>query len=50
MCDGFFDIYKSTELRERLSKNSVEFAKKYDLKSIRLKMAKVYDEVESRFL
>ena len=50
MCDGVFDIYKSTELRERFSRNSVELAKKYDLKSIRLKMVKVYDEVESRVL
>lgn len=49
MCDDFFDIYKSTELRECFSKNSVEFAKRYDLKSIRLKMAKVYNEVESWF-
>lgn len=49
MCDSVFDIYNSTELRERFSRNSVELAKKYDLKSIRLKMAKVYDEVESRF-
>ena len=50
MCDGVFDIYKSMELRERFSRNSVELAKKYDLKSIRVKMAKVYDEVESRVL
>ena len=50
MCDGVFDIYNSMELHERFSRNSVEFAKKYDLKSIRLKMAKIYDEVESRFL
>lgn len=48
MCDGVLNIYKSTEFCERFSKNSVELAKKYDLKSIRLKMAKVYDEVESR--
>ena len=47
MCDGVFDIYKSMELHERFSRNSVELAKKYDLKSIRLKMAKIYDEVES---
>lgn len=50
MCNGIFDIYKSMELRERFSRNSVELAKKYDLKSIRLKMAKVYDKVERRVL
>ena len=48
MRDGIFDIYKSMELHERFSRNSVELAKKYDLKSIRVKMAKIYDEVESR--
>ncbi|MBD5434621.1 MAG: glycosyltransferase family 4 protein [Treponema sp.] len=50
ICDGVLDIYKSMELHERFSRNSVELAKKYDLKSIRLKMAKIYDEVESRGL
>lgn len=50
MCDGVLNIYKSIELHERFSKNSVELAKKYDLKSIRLKMAKIYDEVESLVL
>lgn len=50
MCDGVLNIYRSMELRERFSRNSVELAKKYDLKSIRLRMAKVYDEVESRVL
>lgn len=49
MCDGILNIYKSIELHERFSKNSVELAKKYDLKSIRLKMAKIYDEVGNRF-
>ncbi len=48
MCDGVLDIYKLMELHERFSRNSVEFAKKYDLKSIRLKMSKIYDEVESQ--
>lgn len=50
MCDGVLDIYKSMELHERFSRNSVELAKKYDLKSIRLKMSKIYDEVGSRVL
>ena len=50
MCDGVLDIYKSMELHERFSRNSVELAKKYDLKSIRLKMAKIYDEVGSGVL
>lgn len=49
MCGGIFAIYKSIELRERFSKNSVGLAKKYDLKSIRLKMADMYDEVGRRF-
>ncbi len=45
--DGILHVYQSVELRERFSKNSVALARKYDLKSIRLKMAKIYDEVES---
>lgn len=49
MCDGIFALYKSSELRERFSKNSVEIAKKYSLKSIRLKMAEIYDEVKGDF-
>lgn len=47
MCDGILNVYKSVELRERFSKNSVGLAKKYDLKSIRLKMAKIYNEVSA---
>lgn len=50
MCGSILNIYKSMDFHERFSSNSVEFAKKYDLKSIRLKMAKIYDEAGSRFL
>lgn len=49
MCGEIFALYKSSELRERFSKNSVEIAKKYSLKSIRLKMAEIYDEVKGDF-
>lgn len=45
MCGCILSVYESMELRELLSKNAVESAKKYDLKSIRLKMAKIYDEM-----
>ncbi len=45
MCDSILSVYESKELRECLSKNAIESSKKYDLKSIRLKMAKIYDEV-----
>ncbi len=45
MCECIFNMYKSSELRENCSKKSVELAKKYDLKSIRIKMAKVYDSM-----
>ncbi len=47
MCDSILSVYESMELRELLSKNAVESAKKYDLKSIRLKMAKIYNEVSA---
>ncbi len=47
MCDGVLHVYQSVELRERFSKNSVGLARKYDLKSIRLKMAKIYDEMSA---
>lgn len=47
MCDSILSVYESKELRECLSKNAIESSKKYDLKSIRLKMAKIYDEMGS---
>lgn len=47
MCDCIFSIYESMELRCLISRNAIESSKKYDLKSIRLKMAEIYDEVKS---
>lgn len=47
MRDCILSVYESRELRECLSKNAIESSKKYDLKSIRLKMAQVYDGVKS---
>ncbi len=45
MCDCILSVYESKELREYLSKNAIESSKKYDLKSIRLKMVSLYDDM-----